>query len=146
MLEYYSKNATVTLAAANQETVVPFNTRSLQKGKSVVMSGNSADINCCGVYNVNVGACFSAGTVADVTFRLYVDNVAQPQAERTVSAATVDDFYTVDFSTYVTKQDNNCNCNPCTAPTNVYVTVSASVADVALTFETTDMQVYKATR
>lgn len=141
MLEYFSNNTTLTLGAANQETVIPFLTRKLQKGNSVVMSGSTACINCCGIYNIDVGASFSASTAADITFTLYADGVAQTQ--RTVSIATIDDFYSVNFGTYVTKKDNN-TCNPCTSATNVYVTAKASVADVALTLETADIQVYKA--
>lgn len=146
MIEYFSKNASITLGVANTETIVPFSTNHLSKGNCVVMSGNSAEVNQCGIYDVNVGLSFSAGTTADLTFKLYVDNVAQPQAERVVSVSTVDDYYTVDFSTYFTKGNNNCKCNPCTSPTNVYITVSASVADVEITFVTTDIQVYKVTR
>ena len=143
MLEYFSKNVNMTLGAADTETNVPFNTRHVQKGSNVQMSGNSAEINCCGLYNANVGICFSGSAASDVTFKLYVDNVAQPQATRTVSIATADDFYTVDFSTYIQKRGNNTNC-PCTSPTSVYVTVSSSVADLDLTLQTTDIQIYRA--
>ena len=139
MLEFYSKNAAVNLSAANQETIVPFTTRTLQKGNCATMSGNTVDLNSCGVYSVNAGLCFQGSAASDVTFKLYVDNVAQPQAEKTVSIATIDDYYTVDLSNYVPK---NCACNP----TNVYITVSASVADLSLTFETTDIQVYRVTK
>ena len=145
MLEYFSKNITVALGAANAQSILPFNTRKIQKGSSVIMSGNNAEINECGVYNVNCGVSFSASVAGDITFILFVDGVAQPQTERTVTAA-VGDTYSVDFSTYVTKQGNNCRCNPCSAPTSVYVAVSASVADTDLTVETSDIQIYKATR
>lgn len=142
MLEYFSKNNTVTLGAAGAESVVPFSNRHLQKGTTAEMSGNTVDLNCCGLYDVSIGLSVSSATAADLTFVLYVDNVAQPQTQRTISAATIDDYYTVDISTYVQKQGNNTAC-PCTSATNVYLAVSASVADAVLTFETTDIQVYK---
>lgn len=145
MLEYFSKNITVTLGAANAQTTLPFNTREIQKGDCVVMTGNNAEINRCGVYNVNCGVSFSPSAVGDITFILVVDGLAQPETERTVTVAA-GDSYTVDFSTYVTKQGNNCQCNPCSAPTSVYVAVSASVADMVLSVQTADIQIYKATR
>lgn len=144
MLEYFSKNNTLTLGTADVESTVPFNSRHIQKGCTAVMSGDSAEINKCGVYDVRCDVCFSASTTADVTMVLYVDNVRQPQTERTVSVSTVDDFYTMNFETYVQKNDNNCGCNVCTSPTDLRVAISASVADVVLTFETTDIQIYRA--
>lgn len=144
MLEYFSKNTTLNLATVDAESIIPFSTQKIQKGNCVVMSGNSAEVNQCGVYNVNVGLCFNASVAGDLTFEMYVNGVQQPQAERIVSV-TADDYFTVDLSTYVTKQDNN-TCCPCTAPTSVYFTVSSSVADNDVAFTTTDIQVYKATR
>lgn len=145
MIEYFSKNTQVSLGAANAQSIVPFNTSKIQKGNDIVMSGNSAEINSCGVYNVDCDISFGASAAADITFILVVDGVAQPQTEQTVTAA-VDNNYSTSFSTYVTKQGNNCRCNPCSAPTSVYVAVSASVADIDLTIQTSDIQIYKATR
>lgn len=145
MLEYFSKNVTINTGAIDAQSIVPFSTSKIQKGNNVVMSGNSAEINCCGVYNVNFGITFSPSAVGDITFALVVDGVTQPQTQRTVTVAA-GDSYTVDFSTYVVKQGNNCRCNPCSMPTNVYVAVSASAADVDLAVETSDIQIYKATK
>lgn len=144
MLEYFSKNATVQLGAIGAESEVPFTTQKLAKGCNASISGNSVQINKCGVYNVDCDLCFEASAAADITFVLYVDGVAQPQTEMTVSVSGADVFVTTHLNTYVTKQDNNCRCNPCSAPTNVYLAVSSSVADVDVAFETTNITVYKA--
>ena len=144
MLEYYSKNNTLTLGAVNAESIVPFTIQRILKGCSENMSGNSAQLNKCGVYNVDCDVCFSAGAAADLTFILYVNGVAQPQTETTISVGAADDFYAARISTYVSKGDNNCRCNPCTSPTSVYLAVSSSVADTEVTFKTTDIKIYKA--
>ena len=143
MLEYFSKNATIELGGIGAESIVPFNNQRLLKGCTTIMSGNTAQINKCGVYEVEYDLCFEASAAADITFTLYVDGVAQPQSVRTVSVSGADVFVTTHLSTYVPKQDNNCRCNPCTAPTNIYLSVSASVADTEVNFVTTDIQVYK---
>ena len=143
MIEYYSKNTSIELGAIGAESIVPFSIQKLSKGCTVAMSGNSAQINKCGIYNVDCNVCFEASAAADITFVLYVDGTPQPQTETTVSVSGADVFVTADISTYVTKQDNNCKCNPCTSPTNVYLAVSSSVADTEVSFKTTDIQIYK---
>lgn len=143
MLEYFSKNTTVALGAIGVESIVPFSNQKLLKGCNTTLSGNSVQINKCGVYNVDCDLCFEVSAASDITFVLYVDGIAQPQTEMTVTLSGANVFETVHVNTYVTKQDNNCKCNPCTAPTNVYLAVSASVADVDVAFETTNIQVYK---
>ena len=144
MLEYFSKNVSLTLGAIDAESIVPFSTQRILKGCCESMSGNSAQLNKCGVYNVDCDVCFETDVTSDITFRLYVDGVAQPQTETTVTVSGADVFRTAHISTYVPKQDNNCRCNPCTAPTNVYLAVSSSEADTTVAFKTTDIQVYKA--
>ena len=144
MLENYSINTIVELSTADSESIVPFVNQKLIKGCSTSMSGNTVQLNKCGVYKIDCDLCFAVDATADLTFKVYVDGIAQPQTVRTVSLAAADSYETTHISTYVTKQDNNCKCNPCTSPTNVYVTVSASVADTVVTFAITDIQAYKA--
>ncbi|MBR3645981.1 MAG: hypothetical protein IKN54_06145 [Lachnospiraceae bacterium] len=143
MIEYFSKNANIELGGIGAESIVPFASQRLLKGCTVSMSGNSIQINKCGVYDVDCDVCFEASAACDVTFVLYVDGVAQPQTETTVTVSGADVFNTAHISTYITKQDNNCRCNPCTAPTNVYLAVSSSVADTEVAFQTTDIKAYK---
>lgn len=143
MLEYFSTNNTISLGAINAESVVPFTNQKLLKGCTAVMSGNTAQLNNCGVYDVDIDLCFEASAACNLTFTLYVDGIAQPQSIRTITIGGADEFSTTHISTYVTKQDNNCRCNMCTAPTNIYLAVSASVADIDVGFTTTDIQVYK---
>lgn len=143
MLEYFSTNVNVGLGAIDSESIVPFSNQKLVKGCTTVMSGNTIQINKCGVYEIDCDLCFEVGAAADLTFKVYVDGVAQPQTVRTVSLSGTGVNETTHISTYVTKQDNNCRCNPCSAPTSVYVTVSSSVADTDVEFVTTDIQAYK---
>ena len=144
MLEYFSKNANIELGAIGAESIVPFSNQRLLKGCTASMNGNSIQINKCGVYGVDCDVCFETSAACDITLTLYVDGVAQPQATFTSTVAATDTFVTSHISTYVTKQDNNCRCNPCTTPTNIYLAVSSSVADTEVSFQTTDIKVYKA--
>lgn len=143
MLEYYSTNANIELGAIDAESVVPFTNQRIVKGCTTTMSGNTVQISKCGVYEVDCDLCFEASAAADITFKVYVDGVAQPQTLRTVSVSGADTFCTTHISTYVSKQGNDCRCNPCTTPTNVYVAVSSSAADTEVNFVTADIQVYK---
>ena len=143
MLEYFSKNANIELGAIGAESIVPFSNQRLLKGCTAAMSGNSAQINKCGVYDIECDLCFEVSAACNLTFVLYADGVAQPQTETTVTLSDADVFSTASINTYVTKQDNNCKCNPCTAPTNIYLAVSSSVADTEVSFQTTDIKVYK---
>ena len=143
MLEYFSKNTSVELGAIGAESIVPFANQKILKGCTATMSGNTVQINKCGIYDMDCDVCFETSAAGDVTFILYVDGVAQPQTETTVTVSAVNTFVTAHISTYVSKQDNNCRCNPCTTPTNIYLAVSASVADLEVAFETTDIQVFK---
>ena len=141
MIEYYSKNQVLPLTES-QATNVPFAVRKLQKGCTIVMSGDSAQIQKCGVYYVEFDASFTASAATNLIFTLYVDGVAQPESTQTVTVSATDTYCTSHFSTYVQKRDNNCNCNPCTAPTSIYVTVTPS-ATANVTFETTKLLAYK---
>lgn len=143
MLEYFSKNTTLALGAIGAESIVPFTNQKLLKGCNTIMSGNTVQLNKCGVYNIDCDLCFEASAAADLTFVLYVNGVAQPQTEMTVSISDANVLETTHINTYVTKQDNDCRCNPCTTPTNIYLAVSSSVADVDVAFETTNIQAYK---
>ena len=104
MLEAYSVNADVTANSA-----VPFNSVSLVKGKTALLSGTSTiQLNKCGVYMVS----FDGSTSADTTVQLYKDGVAQPQAQSTGDE--------LGFVTLVQVIENN-SCCACANPTNLQV-------------------------
>lgn len=104
MLEAYSLNAVVA-----QDTAVPFNTVTVEKGcTAVLVSPSSIALNKCGVYMVSVDASSALAT----TIQLYKDGVAQPQAQAT--------GLTPSFETLVQVNKNNCGC-PCSSPVIVDV-------------------------
>ncbi|MBQ9719832.1 MAG: hypothetical protein IJV64_03965 [Oscillospiraceae bacterium] len=111
MLEAYSLNAAVP---AN--TAIPFNSVSLQKGCTAVLSGTSAiQLNKCGVYMVSCDA--SSGE--NVTIQLYKNGLAQPQAQSTGGSPC--------FVTLVQVSANNCG-SMCASPTTLQV---VNVGDAA---------------
>ncbi len=143
MLEYFSKNAVIQLGAVGVETTIPFTNQHLLKGCGSVMSGNTVQINKCGVYDVSCDLCVSANNISNLEIKLYVDGVVQPQTDVITSISVADNYSTVHIDTYITKQNDNCKCNPCSSPTTVYLTISSSVADTIVTIQTSDNNVYR---
>ena len=116
MLEAYSLNVT-TLAGG----MIPFNNITLKKGCTAELSSPATvQLNKCGIYMIEV----DASAAASATIQLYLNGVAQPQAQSTGTSPS--------FTTLVQATDNNSKCCPCSAPTNVSVisTTASTYADV----------------
>ena len=123
MLQAYSLNVDVPA-----ETAVPFKNVTVDKGCSTELSGDSTiRLNECGVYKVH----FDGSSSASTTVQLYVNGVAQPQAQSTGAS--------LGFDTLVQVPTNNCNC-PCASPITIQV---LNVADAAATLVNANILVTK---
>ena len=135
MIQVYSKNITV-----NADASIPFNNVALIKGCSVRQQGTSTLLfNKSGIYELTISATANAETAGDISIQLEKNNVLQPQAISTVTAADTATLYTLGFSTFVQVPQNNCNCNCSTIPTTVEI---MNVGESA-TFDTIDVIVTK---
>lgn len=113
MLEAYSKNQTVPATTG----ITPFNSVTLKKGCTAELNGvSSIQLNKCGVYEVIFNATALATTAGDITVEMTKNGVAQPQATRTITGATVATSVNVPISTLVQVTDNN-SCRCCDTPT-----------------------------
>lgn len=120
MLQAYSTNVDI---AAN--SAVPFNNVVLDKGCAEALSAPATiQLNKRGVYLVEFDGYALGDTAAGVvTFQLYVNGVAQPQAISSFTAVAVTDVYPVGFKTFVQVTENNCNCNLLSSPTVLQVRI-----------------------
>ena len=135
MIETYSKN--ITVAA---ETPIPLNNVDSIKGNSVTKLGTSTlQFNKSGIYEVTVSATANAEAAGDISVQLERNNVLQPQAISTVTAADVATLYSLGFTTLVQVPNNNCNCNCAIIPT----TIEFVTGEVETTFDTIDVVVTK---
>lgn len=87
MIELYSTNESVATGSA-----IPLDNVSLQKGITAVSSGASAiNLNTRGIYEVTFDASVTASEVPTtdpvLSVQLEKDNVAQPQAQSSVTPA-----------------------------------------------------------
>lgn len=115
MIEAYSVNV-----QTSENSAIPFNNVSIQKGCSVVLSAPSTfQLNKCGIYMVSLDGSFDPDSAGLIKVQLYKNGVAQPQA---VSQETgvVDSVSSLGFKTLVQVKENNSNC-PCAAPTLVQI-------------------------
>ena len=121
MLQAYSSNITITADSA-----IPFNNLVIDKGCAETLSAPATiQINRRGVYLVEFDG-FGTGSAADdVTIQLYVNDVAQPQAQSQVTTAA-GDVSNFSFKTLVQVSENNCNCNCYTSPTLLQVRAAGS--------------------
>ena len=104
MLEVYSLNVTVPA-----DSSVPLNNVTLKKGCTATLSGTSTiSLNKCGVYMVSV----DSSSAAAATIQLYVNGVAQADAQSTGT--------TPNFTKLVQVDESNSNC-PCSSPTNIQI-------------------------
>lgn len=117
MLEVYSKNVS---AIANAP--IALNNISLIKGTSTQLQGVSTiQINKCGIYEISVSASAVAGTAGELSIQLEKNDVLQPQAISTATAADTTSIYPLSFSTLIqVTSNNNPNCI-CSAPTNISI-------------------------
>lgn len=101
MLQAYSTNVTVDATSA-----IPFSNVAVQKGRTAKLSStNTIELDKCGVYMITANASTDAAT----TIQLYVNEVAQPQAQ---SVGT-----TMNFSSLIQVREDNCNCDCYSSPT-----------------------------
>ena len=112
MLQAYSSDLSVAADAA-----FPFNNVILDKGCGETLSAPaSIQLNKRGVYLVEVDGFATPAGATLVSVQLYVNGVAQPQAQSSFTgvAATADTF---SFKTFVQVSENNCQCNCISSPT-----------------------------
>lgn len=116
MLQAYSSNITIAAGSA-----IPFNNLIIDKGCAEKLTAPATvEINRRGVFLVKVDG-FGTGSAAGTeTIQLYVNGVAQPQAQTqfTTAAADVANF---EFNTLLQVSENNCQCNCYSSPTVLQV-------------------------
>lgn len=117
MLQVYSNNVEV---AAN--TPYPLNNIYLEKGCGVQLAGNSTiQINRHGVYLIEVDGFATPDAATLVSTQLYVNGVAQPQAESSFMGTAITATDTFGFKTYVRVAENNSKCNCYSSPTTLQI-------------------------
>lgn len=113
MLEAYSKNQTITATTG----IIPFDSVTLKKGCTAQLNGvSSIQLNKCGVYEIIFNATALATTAGNITVEMTKNGVAQTQATRTITGATVATSVNVPIATLVQVTDNN-SCRCCDTPT-----------------------------
>ena len=134
MIETYSQN--ITVAAS---TPIPLNNVALIKGCTVQKEGTSTlQFNKCGVYQVCVSCSAVASAEGIISIGLQKDNVTQPQATSSVTAADATSIHPLSFVTLVQVPRNN-SCCPCASPTKINIVNSG----IQATFDTIDVVVTK---
>ena len=123
MIEVYSNNVSVPAGAT-----VPLDNEVLRKGCTATKSGNTINLNRCGVYQVNCECSASAAG----TLQLQKNDVLQPQAILDMTNAMA-----ASFSTLVQVQHNNCPCDCNTAPVSLSVVNTETEAVPIATFNLT---------
>lgn len=115
MIEVYSKNV-----SAATDAPIALNNVALLKGESTVLRGVSTiQLNRCGVYEVSVSASAVATEEGEISIQLEKDDVLQPQAVSSATAADTTSTYALGFTTLVqVTHSNNQNCI-CATPTNI---------------------------
>lgn len=133
MLEAFAVNQTIAADSA-----VPFDSVSLLKGETVVLSGISTiQLNRCGVYMVNAVVTGTPATAGAVELYMTRNGVEQPQARTYLPAELTNVSVSLPISTLVQVTDNNGNCC-CKAPTmlqfiNAGVGLNAANTSVVVT-------------
>lgn len=115
MLQAYSSNIDV---AAN--AVCPLNSAVIDKGCAETLAGaGTIELNRCGVYLVECDGFCEPAAAGLVSFQLYKNGVAQPQAISSFTGTTTN-VGAFGFKTLVQCASNNTNCC-CTSPTNLQI-------------------------
>ena len=120
MIELYSTNESVATGSA-----IPLDNVSLQKGITALNSGaSSINLNTRGIYEVTFDASVVATEVPTtdplLSVQLEKDNVAQPQAQSSVTPADTSTVYHLSFTTLI---QVNCNNNPGVSGAPVSITL-----------------------
>ena len=116
MLQAYSSNITITAGSA-----IPFNNVIINKGCAEKLTAPATvELNKRGVYLIKVDGFGTGSAAGDEVIQLYVNGVAQPQAQSQFTTAS-GDVSNFSFNTLVQVSENNCNCNCYTSPTVLQV-------------------------
>jgi len=121
MLQAYSSN--ITIAA---DSAIPFNNITIDKGCSEKLTApGTIELDRRGLYMVQFDGFGTGSAAGDEVIQLYLNGVAQPQAQCqfTTAAGDVSNF---SFSTLVQVSENNCSCNCYTSPTVLQVRASGT--------------------
>lgn len=106
MLEAYAVNKTI---AAND--LIPFDSVSLLKGQTAVLSGaSSIQLNRCGVYMISAVFTGTPAAAGAVSIEMLRNGVVQPQASANLAAELTTVSVAVPISTLVQVSENNGNC------------------------------------
>lgn len=133
----YQKSALSTVTTAAQtvaaDGVLNFTTNDILTGCSIqhTAGGNTAQINCQGLYQVAFNADFQPTGAGDVTMQLYNNGVAVPGAEATVTAATGDTYHVAFVKLIKVLKSCPCIINN-TASLQVQVSAAATVTNANL--------------
>ena len=136
MIQAYSENIVLTTPF-----VVPFNNVSKLKGRTTILTAPATfEFDDCGVYVAHVDA--SVSGAGEVTFQLYQNGVALPEAQATVTL-TADNLQNISFKTLITVSRNNTRCC-CTSPTLLQLRGTTTAdAPVEVTFRNVNIAVTK---
>ena len=121
MLQAYSSNITITAGSA-----IPFNNVIIDKGCAEKLTAPATiEIDKRGVYMVKVDGFGVGGAADEETIQLYINGVAQPQAQSqfTIAAGDTSNF---GFATLIQVSENNCPCNCYSSPTVLQVRAEGS--------------------
>ena len=121
MLQAYSSNITITAGSA-----IPFNNVFVDKGYAEKLTAPATiELEKRGVYMVEVNGFGTGSAVGDEIIQLYVNGIAQPQAQSQFTTAT-GDLSNFNFSSLIQVSGNNCNCNSYSSPTVLQVRAEGS--------------------
>ena len=121
MLQAYSSNVTITAGSA-----IPFNNVIIDKGCAEKLTAPATvEIETRGVYLVKVNGFGTGSAASDETIQLYVNGVAQPQAQSQFTTVS-GDVSNFSFCSLVQVTENNCSCNCYSSPTVLQVRAEGS--------------------
>mgnify|MGYP002771451824 FL=1 len=114
MLEAYSINQTI---ATNG--ILPFNSVSLKKGKTAVLSGvSSIELNCSGVYEIVLDVGGLPGAAGNIEIVMTKDGVQQSQSMISIPTVVATEGIHGSITTLVQATKNNGTCC-CSSPTTI---------------------------
>lgn len=122
MVQVYSKNVTV-----QPNETFPLNVVIIEKGSTATTSNNSINLNCKGVYAVDMSASLTPATSGDISVQLYKNGVPYAPAE-SKATGTADAISALSFPTLIQCSQNNNPCCCCTSPDNLTLVNTSAVA------------------
>ena len=122
MIQAFSENANVP-----QNASYPLTNITIWKGDTTAVSGNTIQLNRCGVYKVEFNASVTPETAGIVSAQMSRDGVLVPQAKAQVTGV-VGNIANISFVSLVQCDKNNTNCC-CSLPVNISI-INNSAGDV----------------